>query len=406
MTKNHQYNSIRSVLRRLSVCAGLGLTAASFGAVNVGDVQIGGFFSQGYLKSTENNYPIDTKDGTADFREMGLNGSTTFGSHLRVGAQLFAQTLGKYGNDKVNLDWAVVDYSFTPALGLRVGRVKMPRSLYSDVLDLDDVRPFILLPQSIYDARLRDFQKSFDGALAYGSVSAGKNTFDYKAFFGKLPMRTDSGAADFFNTTGLYANPGLTSLKIDHVYGAALMWGTPITGLRIGLNYSNINSLVTTGPFRQVPSLTSSISLSNFRYENFSVEYTRGPWTLTGEYLISDAKLSIALPSVLGIPASDEGYGQRAWYVSAARRFGDSIEVGTYYTELTDSYPSDPGSPAHRRDLTAAVRLNVTEHILFKLEAHSINGTLDMFNVPGIANPRSTLKDSMMLFAAKTTLSF
>ena len=106
-------------------------------AVNVGDIQIGGFFSQGYMKSTHNNFPVDTKDGTADFREMGFNASTNVGSRLRLGGQLFAQTLGKYGDDKVILDWAIADYNFRPEFGVRVGRVKYPRNLQSDALDLD-----------------------------------------------------------------------------------------------------------------------------------------------------------------------------------------------------------------------------------------------------------------------------
>src|SRR5687768_12707910 len=73
---------------------GAGLVAS--GAVTWKNIQFGGSLSQGYLKSTENNYPVDTKDGTFEFREMAVNASTTVGTHLRLGAQVFAQTLGKY----------------------------------------------------------------------------------------------------------------------------------------------------------------------------------------------------------------------------------------------------------------------------------------------------------------------
>src|SRR5688500_11966328 len=103
MTRYNQTKSPRSSYRHTPAMALIGLAAASLlssaqGAINVGDVQLGGFFSQGYLKSTENNYPIDTKGGTADFREMAFYASTNVGSRLRVGGQLFAQTLGKYGD--------------------------------------------------------------------------------------------------------------------------------------------------------------------------------------------------------------------------------------------------------------------------------------------------------------------
>ncbi len=395
----------------MSALAGLGFAAAmlpnSRGALNVGDVQIGGFFSQGYLTSTHNNYPVETKDGTADFREMAFYASTNVGSRLRLGGQLFAQTLGKYGDDKVALDWATADYNFRPELGVRVGRVKYPRSLHSDVLDLDVIRPFIFLPQAIYDARLRDFQKSFDGGMVYGSVGAGKSTFDYKVFYGDIPMKTDSGVADFFNTSSLFANPpGVRSLGVDSVRGAALTWGTPINGLRIGTNYSELENLMAVGPFKQVPSLTSQIALTRSQYFNGSVEYTAGPWTFTGEYLLNKLHTELTLPPALKQPVSRSTAGTKNFYVSIARRLGTQFEAGTYYTQVHNSYPSTPGPVNKRHDLAVALRYDYNEHLLFKIEAHAINGTKDMFNVPGIVNSAADLKDSMTLFAAKTTLSF
>lgn len=377
-------------------------------AISLGEnsrVQIGGFFSQGYMISDRNNYPVDTKNGTADFREIGFNASTTLGSHLRLGGQLFAQRFGKYGDDKVVLDWAVADYNFRPEIGVRVGRIKYPRSLQSDVLDLDVVRPFIFLPQSIYDTRLRDFQASFDGAMVYGSLTAGKNTIDYKFYYGDVPIKTDSGVADYFNTSSLYANPpGLKQIGLDSVRGVALGWTTPVAGLRFGATYSYSTNLVVSGPFRQVPSLTSSINLTKAEYTGLSAEYTKGPWTFTGEYFIQKAKGTLTLPAFIA-PPSNSTSGYKAWYVSAARRFG-KFELGTYYTETWNSYPAATVAPSalQRKDWALAVRYDVNDHLLFKIEAHAIDGTRDMFDVPGVAN--RSFKDSMSLFAAKTTLSF
>jgi hypothetical protein len=118
-------------------------------AVTWENIQFGGFVSQGYLKSTNNNFPVDTKDGTFDFREFGFNASMTLGSHLRLGGQVFGQTLGKYGDDKPALEWAQADYNFRPEFGIRVGRIKYPRGLYSDTLDLDMIRPFIFITHAM-----------------------------------------------------------------------------------------------------------------------------------------------------------------------------------------------------------------------------------------------------------------
>jgi hypothetical protein len=277
------------------------------------------------------------------------------------------------------------------------------------VLDLDMVRPFIFLPQSNYDARLRDYQASFDGAKIYGSLSVGQNSFDYKVFYGDIPMKTDSGVADYFNTSSLFANPpGVQSMSLDSVRGAALNWNTPIAGLRFGLYYSSLSHLLVVGPFRQVPVFSSSIDLTKVEYKGISAEYTQGPWTFAGEYLLNNVNTVLTLPAVLNMPSTTSKAGSRNYYVSVARRLGSKVEVGAYYSVTSNSYPSAtaPASDKDRRDWTLAARFDVNDHLLFKLEAHMIDGTRDITNVPGISNPPASLKDSMMLFAAKTTLSF
>ena len=371
-------------------------------------IQFGGSLSQGYLDSTNNNYPVDTKGGTFDFRDYAFNASKTFGTHFRVAAQVFGEKLGKYGDDKPILDWAIADYNFVPEFGIQVGRLKYPRSLYSDTLDLDVVRPFIFLPQSIYDSRLRDFQASFDGAAFYGSVSVGHSSFDYKVFYGKIPMKTDSGVADYFNTTGLYANPpGVQSIGEDSVRGAALTWNTPINGLRFGTTYSYMTNIDVVGPFAAVPKYNTAINLSKSEYTGVSAEYTNGPWTLNGEYLVNHIHTSVVLPSLIA-PATHSIAQYTGYYVSVARKIGSKFEVGTYYDTTTNDKAAATVVPAttKRHDWTVAVRYDFNDHLLFKIEGHYINGEKDMFNVPGVENPPKSTKDSMFLFAAKTTLSF
>ncbi len=191
-------------------------------AVSLGNstVQIGGFISQGYIQSDGNNYPFQDNQGTFDFREMAFNASGTIGAHLRVGCQLFAERLGNYGEDKVHLDWANADYNFRQEIGIRVGRIKYPKGLYGEALDLDVIRPFVFLPMSVYNPILRDFSASFDGAMIYGTLGLGKGgSLDYKVFYGDIQMNKDQGVADFFNNADLYSAAGVQKLRLDHVAG-------------------------------------------------------------------------------------------------------------------------------------------------------------------------------------------
>src|SRR5688500_17100417 len=82
------YRSNRSLRAVTASAAFMAASFAASGAVTWKNIQFGGSFSQGYLESTENNYPVDTEDGTFEFREMAVNASTTVGTHLRLGAQV------------------------------------------------------------------------------------------------------------------------------------------------------------------------------------------------------------------------------------------------------------------------------------------------------------------------------
>jgi len=377
--------------------------AASVTVGNHDNVQIGGFFSQGYLQSSGNNYPFEAKDGTTDFREMGVNVSTTLGTHLRLGGQLFAQTLGNYGEDKVRLDWAVADYNVRQEFGIRVGRVKYPKGLYGEALDLDVVRPFIFLPTSIYNPILRDFSSGFNGAMVYGSVNVGHaGSVDYKAFYGKMPLSPNLGVADFFNTTNLYTAEGVQHISIGHVTGGQLVWATPVNGLKFALSYSVLTDLDSTGKFAYVPAVNVSLHTNRYSYTGISSEYVFGQWTFAGEYQRNAGTFSVITPfSSSGSPGHVNN-----WYVSVARRLSEKFEVGAYYAEQKNGTPTAGSLPStnYNRDWALSIKCDLSEHVTCKLEGHSVDGRYNLFNT--VKTPNPNLKDSTTFFAAKTTFSF
>ncbi len=381
-----------------------GVARASISIENT-NIQIGGFFSQGYLYSSDNNIPTADKGGTWDFREMAFNVSDTFGAHLRVGAQAFAQSFGEIGQDKVILDWAIADYNFNSWFGIRAGRVKYPKGLYGEALDLDVVRPFILLPESVYSPILRDFTASFDGAMIYGSVNVLKSSFDYKVFGGTIPVNPEKGVTDFYNDGGgLFAAPtGATSLKMDSVKGAQLVWNTPVNGLKLVGSYSFFTNLDAFGPFAGYPPVVLSTNIPKFSWITYSGEYSVGDWVFAAEWQRTGGDLLLAVPAI-GY-SGGEFIGWDGWYVSVSRRLGDKFQVGAYYgnnqvrTGYNSSNPAD-----YQHDSAVSLRYDLNDHVLFKIEAHYIDGTYETFDTPRIPNP--TPKKDTTLFAVKTTLSF
>lgn len=397
----------------LSLGCAAAFSPASRAAITVGardNVQIGGFFSQGYVQSSGNNYPFTSRSGSDEFREMAANVSTSLGSRMRVGAQLFAQRFGPYGDDKVLLDWAVIDYNFRQELGVRAGRVKLPKSLYSEALDLDVVRPFVLLPSALYSPILRDFSASFDGAMLYGAIEAGRSSFDYKVYYGDIPMKPEQGVSDFFNNTGLFAFPaGVTSMNMDHVAGASLFWNTPVAGLKVGAVYTYFRHVRGSGRLAFAPAFIPvapvDVGGQRYAYKTVSAEYITGAWTLAAEFQRTTDFFTVLSPL---LPPDYAHNGSDAWYVSAARRLNRRCEIGGSFSAQKNLYPA-PGTPRPRRlmhDSALCVRFDVNDHVLVKLEGHYVDGTMGLINTPRLPNPPALRKDTTVFWAAKTTLSF
>jgi hypothetical protein len=387
-------------------------TAAASAAETWHDVQFGGFISQGYLKSSANDYLGNTSDGTFDFREYALNASYAKGV-WRIGAQVFGQKLGEYGDDKIKLDWAMIDYHPYQWLGFRAGRVKLPRGLYNEALDLDSVRPFILLPQSIYDNRLRDFIASFDGAMAYGNVDLKRfGSLDYTLYYGDTPMSAKSGASDFFNTDSPFPN---ITIGINSLTGGTLFWNTPVTGLRAGYSETTFKNL---DVLRQVVVPAAHLDKPYFKnaetyyHHQLSVEYTRGEWVFAAEAAREYTRYKIGVPGVSTTQSATlhVDYDSDLFYVSAARRITPWLELGSYCSVSREHFRHNTNVSIppllKQTDYALSARFDLNDHVVFKLEGHYLDGAGKVFNTPAHPADLSSLDTSWTMLAAKVTFSF
>lgn len=380
-------------------------------------VQFGGFVSQGFLVSTgHNDYLGKTSEGTTDFREYAVNASYAVGK-WRFGLQAFGQKLGDYGDDQLQVDWATVDYQPAQWFGVRAGRVKMPRGLYNEALDLDSVRPFVLLPQSVYDARLRDFNAAFNGGMVFGNVGLKKfGSLDYRVFYGDIPIDADSGANDYFNN--VFPSKGV-DIEMDSVRGGSLFWNTPLTGLRVGYSYSSFENLTSLrqattalGP-PPAPILTFLATKSTDSYERhlLSIEYAKGDWVFAAE---AGREQAIYQVHVNGVRLLDFDFQSDYFYVSAARRINRWLELGAYYSytrndELVvrSTLPVEATLPVlEQGDFALSARFDIKEHLIFKVEAHYMDGAGKIFDTVEHPQPAASRDESWFLFGAKVTYSF
>ncbi|MBF0099759.1 MAG: hypothetical protein HQK77_02515, partial [Desulfobacterales bacterium] len=166
-------------------------------------VAIYGFASQGYMKTTTNNYLVDSEEGSYQLREMVITFSSQIASNFRVGAQFAAVDVGTVGNNEPVLDWAYGDYRFNEYVGFRAGRTKASLGLYNETKDIDAVRNSIFLPNAVYHPLLRDSLLSFDNIALYGD-------FPIHDYLGSFSYQFSSG------TTSL-AKDGATNKYIESI---------------------------------------------------------------------------------------------------------------------------------------------------------------------------------------------
>lgn len=389
-------------------------------ASDLSSVSIHGIISQGYIKSTENNYLGDTKDGTFEFNEMGINFTTELTDRLNLGMQMFAQDKGYFGNDNITIDWAFARYRFKDYFGLMAGRIKGPVGFYSEIRDIDSLRTFILLPQSVYMESLRELLIGIKGVGIYGDLPYG---LSYKFLYGTgdsptgylesgVPLVLEGTTAILMSRNDPYAsfmndisyNVNLTSFSQQSNYSmGAVEWRPPIEGMRFmvsgaqGLadivldidisseNNTLLQMLQIAGAERRSNTsvrLNQPVEL-NARMAVFSMEYIWQETTFVAEgvqYFLKVRELEDTL----------KPYG---YYVSVSQRVTDWLGVGAYYSYQNfdpedrngKKFEAATGYPDYWiwfGDLCLAFQFDINMNWIAKAEAHLLDGIwqVDVFS--------------------------
>ncbi len=351
---------------------------ASLWAIDLGKkVQLHGFASQGFLDTNDNNFLGDTKDGTFEFLEVGININAQLSDNFRLGGQALYCHFADASNGNLRADWLVADYHFKDPLGLRVGKIKMPMGLYNMERDSDFLRPLIFLPQSIYDETRRDSWQSHWGGEVYGNLLAGGawGDIDYQLFGGQINYDDDSLATEAvsgivnrynkLNSTSL--DSGDLSRDNDYVYGFALFFNPAVEGLRGAFTFLALDD----------ETRIHETEVETLRVKSkfvASLEYTWKQFSATAEYSETDRK-----QQQFGVTTVDGR--SRSWYVLLSYSPIETLTFSIFYDEYyrTIDNRHDPVGTRNlypwRKDIAAALRYDFTENWTFKAEWHVLDGT-------------------------------
>lgn len=368
-------------------------------------LQIHGFVSQGYIRSTENNYLVRSKRGSFEFSEAGINFNVQLASNFRVALQLFTRDLGVLGNYAARFDWFQLDYRWRDWLGVRAGRVKLPFGLYNDISDIDAARVPILLPQSVYPTSSRDYLLALTGVELYGYLTlGGAGALDYRAYYGTIYINLNEST-----TAGLEVE----AVRVPYVGGGRLLWTTPLEGLRVGgsvqalridmdftLDAQTIAILEATGAASFPAGFDGRIRyLLPVLLWVASAEYVSGDLLLAAEYSRWSSKLETRPKGIIGTDVSD--VTSERGYVMGSYRVSPWLVPGAYYSVERPNAEKRSGVRNVQHDTALTLRFDIFPFWLLKLEGHYMNGTA-VLQAAENPNPKS----DWFLFLAKTTAYF
>ena len=378
-------------------------------------VEVHGFVSQGFIKTTENNYLAESKRGSFEFSEVAINFSKDLTDRMRVGMQLFTHDLGPLGNYRTRFDWFYLDYHFFDWLGVRAGRTKLPFGLYNESSDIDAARVPILLPQSVYPVANRDFLLAQTGAEVYGNVAIGPaGSLEYRLYGGTV----------FFDTSD--ATLALTNVTVPYIIGGRLMWQTPVEGLQAGGSVQKLR-IDADLPAAQVAALQMAGALPAGFTGDLplkipallgvgSLEYSANDLLVAAEYSRWRLRIESPVPAL----AADESVSERAYLMSSYHVrpwLSPGLCYSVYFPNADDrsGHKPAPGSPAgtppvgragYQYDLGATVRFDLNPYWILKVEGHAMHGTAGLVSSLNDNLPLSSLTRDWGVFLVKTTAYF
>ncbi len=285
------------------------LLLASTGAAQAadGDASIWSFSGFGTLAA------VHSSEREADFvgSNMQPNGAgrtqaTSFSPDSKLGGQLSARftpelsavlqvmTQHQYDNSWTpQIEWANVQYQFTPALRVRLGRIVMPNNLLSQTRYVGYANPWVRPPQEVYGDSTITSNDGIDSAyvMHFGDAINTVSGF-YGTSTAKLPS-SSGGKAKANPSWGINntLEMGATTLRVGFVSTKLDLVGTQVDSLIAGLNgFGAAASAIPVASIQaagaQSYALAQKYALEGISRQQVSIgaSYDPGHWFVMGEF--------------------------------------------------------------------------------------------------------------------------
>lgn len=363
-------------------------------------VQVHGFASQAVINTDHNNFFGNTENKPSlDFTELGANISWRLNPRLQLSAQAVARRAGETDNGSPHIDYATADYTIHASentrFGLYLGKIKNPYGLYNETRDVAFTRPSILLPQSIYLDRIRNFVLSAPGMAVYGEsvLPVGNLSYQFSV------IRPDTSDREIESVFMRIDRPGQIKGKISYIGRVLLEQDNDrlkfaLTGVSIRTHYQ--------------PGVLDALRDGNLVLDSWvlSGQYNAENWVLTSEYAQNRTRENIS-----GAFFSSSTTIGSSYYIQGTYRLTPKwsalARYDVTYRDQNDKdgqiYRAMTGGAAYSRfakDLTFGLGYQPSNNWLLRGEFHHVDGTawLPYSDNP---NPAATSRHwNMWLFQA------
>jgi hypothetical protein len=374
----------------------VGAMALALGAIPVAaqsledlNIQIHGYATQGFLYTNQNNMlTTNSSNGSPAWTEAVVNVGVQPTPKLRVGVQARYYLLGNLGN-AITLDWAAADYKANDRFGVRFGKVKTPDGLLNETQDIDPSYLWSLLPQSVYPITSRNSQLAHYGGVVYGTCALGKQLgkLDYRGFGGERVLGADDGYYMMVRESGTNHVDGLHRA----IFGTALHWRTPLTGLMLGSSY--IRNEQSVSPLSGI--YTGSETLHAYNQPSFFARYETDKIMIAGEY-VRIAQTGSSLITLSGASAPITApifFDNRPWYVMASYKVTGKLTAGAYHSQIVDHKDISGTTARFEKDWVVSGRYDFGQFLYAKAEQHFVDGTkVDFDNNLNLGGLKRTTK--------------
>lgn len=374
---------------------------------------IAGFISQGFMYTSDNMFYGDTKKGSFQFNEIGININKRISPKMKTGIQLLSYTIGDIGKNEIEVDWGFADYTYNRFIGVRAGILKAPLGFYNESRDIDSSLLYVFLPSSVYQVNYRDTVLRLTGIGFYGEVSTGiAGDLNYQFIAGKPDLDEDSPTARAFYDNYLYSME-ISELNVKTDYIINLKWYTPLEGVLLSWVYRDSEMDTVTRYTVNNSSVYFEMEFPEIIYQTLSARYEKGNIVLNWE--LFDLKTTYIDPITALTTKIKKTTHRQGWYVDIQLIISDWLQMGGYYSKIYgdihdkkgESADFDPKYTAWQEDICFSTRIDVTDSWIFKSEIHLMDGTMAIFKSDHIDNNNKVdLKEDWTLFVFKLSYLF